>query len=171
MKRRCLALLLWLVLGGFTAARASQQPEGRLWLQGKVIGGLGLVAEGELGSGITGSVGAGWFVLLVDGFAGVGWIKGPVGFFGRVHVLLGPELDLFGTGGGGGLVTVAGLEPGVRLRLLGRWLALEAGAIAIPEWEEVFEWLPDRNAAVSRGRRLRFEMAPNVGLLVRLGRI
>jgi hypothetical protein len=162
MKRWSWIVLLAGCLVKPSGAWALQQ-QGVLWLQGKVIGGLGLVAEGSLGRGLVASVGGGWLLLIADGFAGVVAGSGPVKLLARAHLLRVSEIELFGAKSGG--KTLFGLEPGVRLNLLGRSLVLEAGVIAAPEEEEV----PSRDGGVER--RLRWSAAPNVGLLVRLGAI
>jgi hypothetical protein len=162
--RACL-LVLGLLLGSAgTAARG--QPVGWWGLQGKVIGGVGLVAEGPIASGLQGTVGAGWLLLLVDGFAGVTThTRTPLDFYGRVHLTWAAEINLPGGGSSSEDENLLlGLEPGVRLQF-GR-LLLEGGLLLFFDTETV----RGGRTGVPRNR-LRTIVAPNVGLLVRLGRI
>jgi hypothetical protein len=66
------------------------QEEGVLWLQGKVIGGLGVVAEGKVGGGVLGSIGAGSLLLVWDGFAGLVTGDGPADFLAECTYCAGP---------------------------------------------------------------------------------
>lgn len=169
--RACL-LVLGLLLGSAgTAARG--QPVGWWGLQGKVIGGVGLVAEGPIASGLQATVGAGWLLLLVDGFAGVTThTRTPLDFYGRVHLTWAAEINpLDGGSSSEDENPHLGLEPGVRFRL-GR-VMLEGGLWLIFEPETVTEadFVEGQRPELRRRRRLHTVVAPNVGLLVRLGRI
>jgi hypothetical protein len=86
MKRWSWIVLLAACLVKPSGAWALQQ-QGVLWLQGKVIGGLGLVAEGNLGRGLAASVGGGTLLLIADGFAGVVAGSGPLKLLARAHLL------------------------------------------------------------------------------------
>lgn len=169
--QKCL-FLLGLLLGSASAA-VRGQPVGWWGLQGKVIGGVGLVAEVPITSGWQGTVGVGWLLLLVDGFAGVTThTRTPLDFYGRVHLSWAAEINpLGGVSSSEDENPHLGLEPGIRLRL-GR-VMLEGGLWLIFEPETVteVEGVEGQRPELRRRRRLQTEVAPNVGLLVRLGRI
>ncbi|MDQ7041560.1 MAG: hypothetical protein Q9M35_11540 [Rhodothermus sp.] len=161
--KRTLLVVLGLLVG--KTAWVSYGQEAPWWGgQGKIIGGLGVVAEAELSPGVHGTLGAGYLLLVIDGFAGIVTHTGsPLDVFGRMH-LLGMANPLLG-----GSVIVWGLEPGVRLWLPGRWLAIEGGGIAAPRWEERVAGIGERG--FSRRRVLRVDWLPNIGLVIRLGRL
>ncbi len=162
--------MLLLVLGllvGKTAWVSYGQDAPRWGGQGKIIGGIGVMAEAELSPGVYGTLGGGYLLLLIDGFAGVvTHTKGPVDVFGRMHLVWAADPL------GGGSAIVWGLEPGVRLWLPGRWLVIEGGAIAFPRWEErVVVDIGEGRGGFTRQRTFRLDWLPNIGLVVWLGRL
>jgi len=164
VKGRAFAVVLGLLLAGSICAGYGQ-PAPWWGVQAKFVGGVGVMAEGPLGGGLHGTIGAGWLLLLVDGFAGMTALPDePVNLLGRLHLIYmasffgsEPRLEF-------------GLEPGVRVWLVSRRLAIESGVIGVPRWEERLSGGPGRDE-LTRRRLLQWDLLPNVGLVMRLGRI
>ncbi|AEN74438.1 hypothetical protein [Rhodothermus marinus] len=164
VKGRALAVALGLLLAG-SVCTGYGQPAAWWGVQAKAVGGVGVMAEGPLGDGLRGTLGAGWLLLIVDGFAGAtARPDEPVNLLGRLHLMyMASFWD--------GEATVAfGLEPGVRVWLPGRRWAIEGGLIGVPRWKERLSGGPGRDG-LSRRRVLQWDLLPNVGLVMRLGRI
>lgn len=162
-KGRAFTVALGLLLAG-SVCTGYGQPAAWWGVQAKAVGGVGVMAEGPLGGGLHGTLGAGWLLLIADGFAGVTVrTDGPVDLLGRLHLV-------YMAGLWGGAATVAfGLEPGVRVWLPGRRWAIEGGMIGVPRWKERLSGGPGRDE-FTRRRVLQWDLLPNVGLVVRLGR-